>query len=78
MGLRSAIPVTGEHFGTGVIIAVRQAAGTTPVPMDMFIILGTTNASSPAQSRYTQYGMLSKPGDVLLILDNKISISSIV
>ena len=58
MGLRSATPVTGEHFGTGVIIAVRQAAGTTPVPMDTFIIFVTTNASTPAQSRYTQYGVI--------------------
>ena len=32
IGLRSLTPLTGVHFGTGVITAVRHEAGTTSRP----------------------------------------------
>ena len=43
IGLRSLTPPTGVHLGTGVITAVRHAAGTTPRPIDIFTSIVTTS-----------------------------------
>ena len=63
-------PDTGRDFGTCVITADSHAEGTQPVLIDMLVILQTTSDSSLAQSRYTQCGIQTLPGDVLVILDN--------
>ena len=44
--LRSLTPLTGVHFGTGVITAVRHAAGTTPRPTDILTSIDTISANS--------------------------------
>ena len=74
MGLRSATEFTGVHLGTGIITAVRHADGTPPSPTDKLTILATTPASSLEQSRNNQYGTLSLPGEILLVLASMCSI----
>ena len=78
IGLRSLTPLTGVHFGTGVITAVRHAAGTTPRPTAILTSRDTIFANSFEQSRLTQYGMLLLPGDFILIFSNITSICSLV
>ena len=39
---RSATEIIGVHLGTGVITAVRHAAGTIPSPTDIFTMFATT------------------------------------
>ena len=50
IGLRSLTPLTGVHFDTFVITAVRHAAGTTPRPTDILTSLDTISANLFEQS----------------------------
>ena len=56
----SATHWTGVHFGTGVVIAVRQAAETTPDSIDINNLgYNQHHQHQLAQSLYTQYGIMS-------------------
>ena len=77
IGQRPLTSLTGVQLGTDVITTERHADGTTPKTTDILTIIVKTSDNSCAQSRYTQYGTLSPPGEVFLVRANISSILSL-
>ena len=77
IGRRSEGIETRFVLGTGVTAAIFQADGTLPIEREQLISFVITCDRPPAQSRETQYGIPSLPGDVLRTFANNTAMASL-